>query len=165
MHNFGEHFTPVFVGDGIEFSECGEEVMADVAIVWRGDEIADGPGINHMVAQRKIGKRLRGGYFALRGIARRRRKGHDDAVNTQAVCHGVVDVAFGVHRAGKVMVQIAALGHARQKIHQRGGIVARGFQELRGAVGGRRRLRGHPQAAQNREQWRCDLIYEEHANS
>jgi hypothetical protein len=117
VHYFGEHFAPMLVGDWIEFSERGEKMMADVAIVGRRDEIADGPGIDYVVAQRKIRECLRGGYFALRRIARRRRESHDDAVDAQAVCHGIINVAFGVHRAGKVMVQISALGHARQKIH------------------------------------------------
>src|SRR5580704_19492842 len=92
MDYFGEHFAPVLVGDRIEFSECGEEMMADVAIVWRGDEIADGPGINHVVAQWKIRQSLGGGYFALRRITGWRREGCDDAVNAQAVGDGVVNV-------------------------------------------------------------------------
>ncbi len=110
--------------------------MAHVAVVGSRHKIADRPGIDYVVAQRKIRQRLSGGYFALRGIAGRRRKRHNDAVNAQAIFHGIVNVAFGIDRTGKVMVQIAALGHARQEIHQCGGIVARRLQKLRGAICG-----------------------------
>ena len=110
MNYFGEHFTPMPIRHRIEFPERREKMVPHVAIVGAGNKIADGPAINHVIAQRKIRQRLLRGDAALRRIARGLRECRCDAVNTQAFLHRVINIAFCIDGAGKVIVQIAALG-------------------------------------------------------
>jgi len=54
---------PLLVRDGIEFSECGEKMMAHVAVFEARDKVAERPDIHHTFAQREIGEAQRGGHF------------------------------------------------------------------------------------------------------
>ena len=135
LRDLCEHFSPVAIHDRIEFSECREEVIADGAIVARADVIADGPGVNHLIAKWEICERLRGGELALRGVARRLRE-RALVINTEAVFDCVLNVAFRVDRAGEVMMQIAAFGHAMEEIFEEHRIAANIFEILSRALGG-----------------------------
>src|SRR5580658_10173492 len=134
LGNFCKHFSPVPVHNRIEFSESGEEVIADGAIVARADIIADGPGVNHLIAKWKICERLRGGELAFRGVAWRLGEAAL-AIDAEAVFDRVLNVAFGVDRAGEVMMQIGAFWHAMEKIFEEHRIVADGFEILGRARG------------------------------
>jgi len=97
---------------------AAKKMQPHVAIFRRGMEIPDRQRVNHQVAKNKIADRLRRRQQSTNRIARRRQYLERSAVDAIPIFHRVVDVAFRVHGAGQMMVQVAALRHPLEKAHQ-----------------------------------------------
>jgi hypothetical protein len=120
----GQEGAAVFGLDGVEFGEGGEEMI--VGGFPPRHEAAHGEAVDQGVAQSIVGSGACGGHLALpaAAILVRQHQRAGPKVGAQAVFGGGIEVAFGIHRSGQVVVQVAALGHAQQKGVERGRVGA-----------------------------------------
>ena len=132
------------------FAEAAEAVEGGEKLVMPAeagcaDKAAHGEGVNHAVVKLLVGGELR-------GRRQRRRAGLFDQIalvvagklglrriNAQPVFARVADKALGIDRAGKMDVQVGALGELVQKSAQGRRAVMRGGLVSAGGAGFRRR--------------------------
>ena|SRR6476661_9275068 len=119
---FRQHLSGVTVGGGTKLAKGGKEMV--MTGFGASDELAHGQGVQQMAVKIALLQGDAGGRLAGGGIARRLRERKSGAVDTQAVLHGVLDKAFRIDRAGKMVMEIAALGHLLEKRMQKQRLVA-----------------------------------------
>ncbi len=143
--DFVEKFAGVDVRNAVEFRE-GVEEMIVAADAGGGDETAHGECVNERVVEMLIGHGVSGGDIAVAADGLRREAVRHGArlekrvggeIHAEIVFGGGANPGFGVDRAGEVVVQVRALGHADEKCVEIQRIGAGEIERVRGAIFGR----------------------------
>ena len=118
VRHLSQHLAPVAVRHEIELVEGREEVQANIGVGGARRKVSRRERVDRVTAEHEIRQRARRGKASGFGRARRRFDRKRRAVDAVAVFHRVPDVAFRVHRAREVMMEVAAFGHPFEKMHQ-----------------------------------------------
>ncbi|GAE49475.1 hypothetical protein XPU_1007 [Xanthomonas arboricola pv. pruni str. MAFF 311562] len=114
----------------VELAEGAEELTVSGGLRRAGQELAHRQGIHHPAIQRGIA-RCQVACRLLAVATRRRAQAQVVQLHAGAILAGPLQVVLGIHRAGQMVMQVAALGHRLQPGTQLRRLIGGGAQQLR----------------------------------
>src|SRR6266571_3196770 len=113
---FCKHLSRLVPGGWSEFAERIEEMI--VTALAGKLPVAHRPRIDHLTVEHRVRERSACHWLSRLRIATRLRRWqqrHRCSVDAEPIVRGPLNIRLGINRAGKVIMEIAALRHSQQK--------------------------------------------------